>query len=83
MNCFVIMPFASEFGDVYATTKSAIESSITIPNGRCLRLDDARPADRVTDRLLSELRAATFCVADLTGSKPNVMCGTGFRDCSW
>ena len=72
------MPFASEFDDVYATIKNAIESSTTIQNGRCFRLDDARPAGRITDRLLSELRAASFCVADLTGSKPNVMWELGF-----
>jgi hypothetical protein len=47
-------------------------------NGRCFRLDEARPAGRITDRLLSELRTATFCVADLTGNKPNVMWELGF-----
>ncbi len=72
------MPFASEFDDVYATIKGVIESSTMTQNGRCFRLDDARPAGRITDRLLSELRAATLCVADLTGNKPNVMWELGF-----
>lgn len=78
MNCFVIMPFAAEFDDVYAVIKSTIEEATIAQNGRCFRLDDARPAGRITDRLLNELRAATFCVADLSGSRPNVMWEVGF-----
>jgi hypothetical protein len=78
MNCFVIMPFATEFDDVYAVIRATIESATAERNGRCFRLDEARPAGRITDRLLSELRAATVCVADVTGSKPNVMWEVGF-----
>lgn len=78
MNCFVIMPFSQEFDDVYAVIKHTVENATATQNGRCFRLDDACPAGRITDRLLNELRAATFCVADLTGSKPNVMWEVGF-----
>ena len=76
MNCFVIMPFSPEFDDVYAVIKSTTEKSIS--TGRCFRLDETRPAGRITDRLLSELRSATLCIADLTDTKPNVMWETGF-----
>lgn len=79
MNCFVIMPFAPEFDDVYAAIKSVVEDVISgESHGRCFRLDDARPAGRITDRLLGELRSATICVADLTDTKPNVMWELGF-----
>jgi nucleoside 2-deoxyribosyltransferase len=78
MNCFVIMPFAPEFDDVYAVIKSTVEASASAGTGRCFRLDDSRPAGRITDRLLAELKAATLCVADLTGAKPNVMWEVGF-----
>jgi hypothetical protein len=44
----------------------------------CFRLDESRPAGRITDRLLSELRSATICIADLTENKPNVMWELGF-----
>ena len=79
MNCFVIMPFAPEFDDVYGVIRSTVEG-ITAgdSHGHCFRLDDARPAGRITERLLGELRSATICVADLTDTKPNVMWELGF-----
>jgi len=78
MNCFVIMPFAADFEDVYGAIKQAVESATAASNGRCFRLDEARPAGRISDRLLGELRSATLCVADITGTKPNVMWELGF-----
>jgi hypothetical protein len=78
MNCFVIMPFSREFDDVYAAIKSGVEGALSSRSGRCFRLDEARPAGRITDRLLAELRTASICVADLTGCKPNVMWEIGF-----
>ena len=79
MNCFVIMPFAAEFDDVYALIKSTVESVAAGDTpGRCFRLDESRPAGRITDRLLGELRSASICVADLTDTKPNVMWELGF-----
>ena len=78
MNCFVIMPFATDFDDVYAVIKSTVENASADAKGRCFRLDDSRPAGRITDRLLTELRSATICIADLTENKPNVMWELGF-----
>ncbi|HMV64206.1 MAG TPA: nucleoside 2-deoxyribosyltransferase [Rhodocyclaceae bacterium] len=78
MNCFVIMPFATDFDDVYAVIKATVEGSTTDAKGRCFRLDESRPAGRITDRLLAELRSATICIADLTENKPNVMWELGF-----
>lgn len=76
MNCFVIMPFATEFDDVYAIIKNTVEN--TSKGIRCFRLDETRPAGRITDRLLGELQAATFCIADLSGCRPNVMWEVGY-----
>lgn len=78
MNCFVIMPFAADFDDVYAVIKATVEGITTETRGRCFRLDESRPAGRITDRLLTELRSATICIADLTENKPNVMWELGF-----
>jgi nucleoside 2-deoxyribosyltransferase len=77
MNCFVIMPFASEFDDVYDAVKTAIEDAVEEP-GSCARVDESRPAGRITDRLIRELRSASFCVADITHEKPNVMWELGY-----
>ena len=78
MNCFVIMPFSPDFDDVYASIKGGVEDAVAKGANRCLRLDEARPAGRITERLLSELQSATFCVADLTGNTPNVMWEVGY-----
>lgn len=78
MNCFVIMPFASDFDDVYEAIKSGVEGALATGGGRCFRLDESRPAGRITERLLTELQSASLCVADLTGARPNVMWETGY-----
>lgn len=78
MNCFVIMPFAADFDDVYESIKSGVEGALATSGGRCFRLDESRPAGRITDRLLTELQSASLCVADLTGARPNVMWETGY-----
>ena len=72
------MPFAPEFDDVYAVIKGAVEGAATGMSGRCFRLDESRPAGRITDRLLGELQSATLCIADITGTKPNVMWEVGY-----
>jgi hypothetical protein len=71
------MPFASEFDDVYDAVKTAIEDAVEEP-GSCARLDESRPAGRITDRLIRELCSASFCVADITDEKPNVMWELGY-----
>ena len=78
MNCFVIMPFTKEFDDVYASIKTNVETVISSRGGKCFRLDEARPAGPITDRLLREIQAAAFCVADVTGNIPNVMWEVGY-----
>jgi hypothetical protein len=78
MNCFVIMPFAPEFDDVYVAIKEGVTRAISSQGCRCFRLDESRPAGRITDRLLQELRAASFCIADLTGNRANVMWEVGY-----
>jgi hypothetical protein len=72
------MPFDRDFEDVYATIKSSVESATATSSGRCFRLDESQPAGRITERLLREISSATFCVADLTGNKPNVMWEVGY-----
>ena len=78
MNCFVIMPFDREFDDVYSSIKVNVEDALAGHQVKCFRLDEARPAGRITDRLLREIQAAALCVADLTGNKSNVMWEVGY-----
>lgn len=72
------MPFGPEFEDVYEHIKMAVDLSNVDPRATCFRLDEHRPAGRITNRLISELRDATVCVADLTGARPNVMWELGY-----
>jgi hypothetical protein len=72
------MPFDPEFDDVYASIKGAVEGALAGQQGKCFRLDEQRPAGRITDRLVRELDSATFCVADLTNERPNVVWETGY-----
>lgn len=78
LNCFVIMPFAQGFDDVYATIKASVTKALGPEECRCFRLDEERPAGRITTRLLQELRSASLCVADIKESRPNVMWEVGY-----
>jgi nucleoside 2-deoxyribosyltransferase len=78
MKCFVIMPFAQEFDDVYSVIKLAISSSVPGEHVTCHRLDEIKSAGRISDDLLRELHEATVCIADLTYNKPNVMWEIGY-----
>jgi hypothetical protein len=78
MKCFVIMPFASEFDDVYQAIQTAVAQAIGGAGGTCSRLDDSRPAGRITDRLAQEIKDAALLVADVTGTNPNVMWEVGY-----
>lgn len=77
MKCFVIMPFAKDFGDVYATIQRAV---VTVKEGQaqCFRLDEVKAAGRITDDLVRELNESAICIADLTGCSPNVMWEAGY-----
>jgi hypothetical protein len=72
------MPFAEDFDDVYSAIKMGVENATATDAARCFRLDEKRPAGRITERLVNELRSASFCVADLTGCRPNVMWEVGY-----
>lgn len=78
MQCFVITPFANAFDDVYTTVKLHVEAAGSDLGVTCCRLDESRPAGRITDRLRDTLRESAFCIADLTGCNPNVMWETGY-----
>jgi hypothetical protein len=71
------MPFSRDFNDVYKAIQRTFKEALLPDKGRCKRLDETRPAGRITDRLLTELQAASMCIADLTGNRPNVMWEVG------
>jgi hypothetical protein len=76
MKCFVIMPFAKEFGDVYATIRRAVET-VRGGSAQTFRLDEVKAAGRITDDLV-RVNESAICIADLTGNNPNVMWEVGY-----
>lgn len=85
-RCLVIMPFRPEFDPVFATIRSALEPGVSTPDSESaaplrievLSLKDFHHAGPITDDIVSELDRSTICIADLTGTSPNVMWETGF-----
>lgn len=75
-KAFIIMPFASEFDDVYDTVKQAIS---TVDDAlMVVRLDEVRAAGKISDDLVRELSTASLCIADVTGGNANVMWEVGY-----
>ena len=78
MKCFVVMPFAQEYSPVYDCIRLAVENAVAGEPVSCVRLDEFKAAGRITDRLVRELADAVVCVADVTGTNPNVMWEVGY-----
>lgn len=78
MKCFVIMPFAQEFNDVYDTVVRAVTTSAKGVKVSCVRLDQIKGAGRISSDLARELQEATLCIADVSGNQPNVLWEVGY-----
>lgn len=76
------MPFEDEFNDVHDTIKLALDSAVkdTVATEPmiCLRLDETKAAGSLRERLVGELSKSYMCVADVTGTNPNVMWEVGY-----
>jgi nucleoside 2-deoxyribosyltransferase len=71
-----MMPFAAEFDDVYEAIRRAVA---TVDDGlELIRLDEVRAAGRISDDMVEELTTCSLCIADVSGSNPNVMWEVGF-----
>jgi nucleoside 2-deoxyribosyltransferase len=80
LHCFVIMPFHPEFDGTYTTIRDSFQRALqaTDKDGRCQRLDEETPAGNLIERLVTELKSSSLCIADLTGKRPNVMWEVGY-----
>lgn len=67
--CFVLMPFASEFNDVYDHLIKAVVAS---EGFEVTRADEARSSRNIMHDVIHGITNADLVVVDLTGSNPNV-----------
>ncbi len=66
---FVIMPFDSNFDDVY---KLGIKKAVIDCNVRAERLDEQMFEEGMLDRIFRKIEVADFIIADLSNRNPNV-----------
>ena len=69
-KCFVIMPFAPQFNEVYETIREALEGPDISFN--CTRADEIDGGGHIIEDILREIGEAEIVVADLTGRNANV-----------
>ncbi len=68
--CFVIMPFASAYEDVY---NYGIKPGVEDASLTALRGDDIQEAGNILSQIWTTLLKARFVIADLTGTNGNVL----------
>jgi hypothetical protein len=72
---FVLMPFATEFNDIYTYgIKGAAEDA----GAYAERLDEQIFAENILERLYNQINKADVLVADMTGRNPNVFYEVGY-----
>ena len=73
-NCFVIMPFAPEFDDVYKIIREMVEAH----SFECIRAEERYLIGTIMDDVNDQIEKADLIVADLTGRNPNVFYEVGY-----
>jgi hypothetical protein len=71
---FVIMPFATEFEDRFATIKAVAEKE----GWECERGDTPAEPGAIAHQVMELIAASKCCVADVTGNNPNVFLELGY-----
>lgn len=69
-QCFVIMPYANEYQEVYEIIRQAMESQEL--NLTCIRADDFFGGKYIMSDVLTGIAESEIIIADLTGGNPNV-----------
>ena len=72
---FVIMPFSSDFDDIY---KIGIKEASKKCNVRAERLDEQLFGEGMLDRIYRQIDVADFVIADLSGRNANVFYELGY-----
>ena len=73
--CFVLMPFSSDFDDVY---KIGIKEACETAGSYCERVDEQIFSERILDRIYNQIAKADVVIADMTGRNANVFYEVGY-----
>lgn len=73
--CFVLMPFDSEFEDIY---KLGIKQSCIDAGAYCERVDEQIFNESILDRIYNQISKADIVIADMTNRNPNVFYEVGY-----
>lgn len=76
-KAFVIMPFDSDFNDVY---KLGIKATAKECDVDAKRLDDDFFDTNMVEKIYQKIDSADFIIADMTGRNPNVFYEVGYAD---
>ena len=72
---FVLMPFSSEFDDVY---RIGIQEPARKLGIRAERVDEQIYAEGILERIYRQIELADIIIADMTGQNPNVFYEVGY-----
>jgi hypothetical protein len=73
--CFVLMPFAAEFADIY---EFGIKGACSDVDVYCERVDEQVFFGSMLDRIYNQISRADLIVADMTGKNQNVFYEVGY-----
>ncbi len=73
-TCFVIMPFAPEFDEVYQVIRETVENH----GYECIRADQRYLSGSIIEDVLDQIERADLIVADFTGKNANVFYEAGY-----
>jgi len=73
--CFVLMPFAEAFTDIY---NLGIKETCEQAGAYCERVDEQVYQGNILDRVYNQIAKADFIIADMTGRNANVFYEVGY-----
>lgn len=73
--CFVLMPFSSDFDDIY---KFGIKGSCEDANSYCERVDEQIFQENIMERVYNQIAKADLVIADMSERNPNVFYEVGY-----
>ncbi|MFC5456972.1 hypothetical protein [Prosthecobacter fluviatilis] len=73
--CFVLMPFSSDFDDIY---QFGIKDACQAAGAYCERVDEQHYNERMLDRIYNQIAKADLIIADMTGKNANVFYEVGY-----